>query len=83
MKPATPSQLKVLSFIRGRLMTRGRPPTRKDIANAFGWASLNAAQETIEALRKKGLLRPPKEPRIACILRRRPTSCSARNLVTG
>ncbi len=50
----TPAQSSVLAFIRSHIAIRGRPPTRKEIAKAFGYASDNAAQEHVRALERKG-----------------------------
>lgn len=50
----TPRQREILDFIRNSLEVLGAPPTRAEIANAFGFASANAAEEHLKALAKKG-----------------------------
>jgi len=50
----TPRQQEILDFIRNTLEVLGAPPTRAEIANAFGFASHNAAEEHLKALAKKG-----------------------------
>ena len=50
----TPRQREILDFIRNTLDVLGAPPTRAEIANAFGFASANAAEEHLKALAKKG-----------------------------
>lgn len=48
----TPRQQEILDFIRSTLEVLGAPPTRAEIANAFGFASHNAAEEHLKALAK-------------------------------
>ena len=57
-KPATltPRQREILDFIRNTLEKFGAPPTRAEIANAFGFASHNAAEEHLKALARKGII---------------------------
>ena len=43
-------------FIRQRLTESGAPPTRDEISQAFGFRSLNAAEQHLQALQKKGLI---------------------------
>jgi repressor LexA len=50
----TPRQREILDFIRNTLDVLGAPPTRAEIAHAFGFASANAAEEHLKALAKKG-----------------------------
>lgn len=50
----TSRQREILDFIRNSLDVLGAPPTRAEIANAFGFASANAAEEHLKALAKKG-----------------------------
>lgn len=50
----TSRQREILDFIRNSLDVLGAPPTRAEIANAFGFASPNAAEEHLKALAKKG-----------------------------
>jgi len=52
----TPRQQQILDFIRNTLEMLGAPPTRAEIANAFGFASHNAAEEHLKALAKKGII---------------------------
>jgi repressor LexA len=49
-------QQEILDFIRNTLEMLGAPPTRAEIANAFGFASHNAAEEHLKALAKKGVI---------------------------
>lgn len=50
----TPTQARVLQHIAEHILTWQRPPTHADIAKHFGWASINAASDVIEALARKG-----------------------------
>lgn len=52
----TERQAEVLEFIKDHLRIRDRPPTRMEIAKAFGWASPNAAEDHLRALEKKGAI---------------------------
>ena len=52
----TPRQSEILEFIRNALTESGAPPTRYEIARAFGFRSLNAAEQHLQALQKKGLI---------------------------
>jgi repressor LexA len=52
----TARQSEILEFIRGTLAESGAPPTREEIARAFGFRSPNAAEQHLQALRKKGLI---------------------------
>ena len=56
MVKLTPRQQEILDFIRNSLEVLGAPPTRAEIAQAFGFASHNAAEEHLKALAKKGLI---------------------------
>jgi repressor LexA len=49
-------QQEILDFIRNTLEVLGAPPTRAEIANAFGFASHNAAEEHLKALARKGVI---------------------------
>lgn len=53
----TPRQQEILDFIRNTREVLGAPPTRAEIARAFGFASPNAAEDHLRALVKKGLSR--------------------------
>ena len=50
----TPRQREVLDFIAGHVRDRGVPPTRAEIAHAFGFRSPNAAEAHLRALARKG-----------------------------
>jgi len=52
----TARQSEILEFIRSALIDQGAPPTREEIARAFGFRSLNAAEQHLQALAKKGLI---------------------------
>lgn len=52
----TARQQEILDFIRNTLEILGAPPTRAEIAGAFGFASHNAAEAHLKALAKKGLI---------------------------
>ena len=56
MEELTPRQQEILDFIRNTLETLGAPPTRVEIARAFGFASANAAEEHLRALARKGAI---------------------------
>ncbi|MCK6429277.1 MAG: transcriptional repressor LexA [Burkholderiaceae bacterium] len=52
----TSRQAEILDFVRRTLVESGAPPTREEIADAFGFRSLNAAEQHLQALQKKGLI---------------------------
>jgi repressor LexA len=52
----TSRQSEILEFVRATLAESGAPPTREEIARAFGFRSPNAAEQHLQALRKKGLI---------------------------
>ena len=52
----TPRQQEILAVIRNTLEVLGAPPSRAEIASAFGFASHNAAEEHLKALAKKGVI---------------------------
>lgn len=52
----TPRQQEILDFIKNTLEVLGAPPTRAEIAQAFGFASANAAEDHLRALAKKGAI---------------------------
>ncbi len=56
MEKLTPRQQEILDFIRDTRESRGAPPTRAEIAQAFGFASANAAEDHLKALAKKGAI---------------------------
>lgn len=53
----TRRQQEILNFIRDRIAADGMPPTRAEIAAAFGFASPNAAESHLRALAQKGVIR--------------------------
>lgn len=53
----TERQAEIYGFVRDFIRANKYPPTRKQIADAFGFASPNAAQEHLLAIEKKGWLR--------------------------
>lgn len=55
-KKMTARQAEVFNFIKSFQEKEGWPPTRKEIAAHFGFRSLNAAEDHIKALAKKGYL---------------------------
>ncbi len=52
----TERQQEILDFIRDQKATRGITPTRAEIQNHFGFASINAVTDHLKALEKKGAL---------------------------
>ena len=52
----TDRQQEILEFIRDQKATRGITPTRAEIQNHFGFASINAVTDHLKALEKKGAL---------------------------
>jgi repressor LexA len=56
MKPLTQRQQQVLTFIQDRVKNLGIPPTRAEIARALGFNSVNAAEEHVRALVRKGVI---------------------------
>lgn len=56
MRTITAMQRTVLQFLYDFQQRRGSMPTRKEIADHFGWASPNAAWEHVRALVRQGLL---------------------------
>ena len=63
MTHLTSRQQEVLNFIRNTLEDLGAPPTRAEIAVAFGFASHTSANGHLKALAKKGAIRL--EPNLA------------------
>ena len=55
-KLLTLRQREILEFIRNTVESLGAPPTRAEIASAFGFASHNAAEEHLKALARKGII---------------------------
>ena len=56
MAQLTPRQSQVLQIIQQFIDDYGMPPTRADIARELGFRSVNAAEEHLKALQKKGVL---------------------------
>jgi len=50
----TPTQQKILNFIRKAIEKTGFPPTRAEIAKAFHYSSPNAAEDHLRTLERKG-----------------------------
>lgn len=56
MTPMTKKQQAVYNYVVGYTMQHGYPPTRKEIANAFGMSSHNGAQCHLKAIQEKGYI---------------------------
>lgn len=56
MQDLTPRQAEILELIRQTLEETGMPPTRAEIADAFGFSSPNAAEQHLRALARKGVI---------------------------
>lgn len=56
MNDLTPRQAEILDLIRQTLEETGMPPTRVEIADAFGFSSPNAAEQHLRALARKGVI---------------------------
>ncbi len=56
MAELTPRQAEVFRFVREFMQNNGMPPTRAEISRALGFRSLNAAEEHLRALARKGVL---------------------------
>lgn len=54
--PLTSRQQQILELIRRHLDETGSPPTRAEIARAFGFRSANAAEQHLRALARKGAI---------------------------
>ena len=52
----TARQQQILQLIRDAVSERGSPPTRAEIAQAFGFRSPNAAESHLRALARKGVI---------------------------
>ena len=52
----TPRQQQILGLIRRHIRETGYPPTRAEIARAFGFRSVNAAVDHLKALAKHGVI---------------------------
>lgn len=56
MDALTSRQAEILALIRDTIAQTGLPPTRAEIAAAFGFRSPNAAEEHLRALARKGVI---------------------------
>jgi repressor LexA len=56
MDDLTPRQAEILALIQEYISDEGYPPTRMEIADAFGFRSPNAAEEHLRALERKGYI---------------------------
>lgn len=56
LDPLPSGQARVLIYIRKYIEKHGFAPTRKEIADGMGFASINAAQQHVEALAEKGMI---------------------------
>jgi repressor LexA len=52
----TQRQQQILELIQHSVLDTGSPPTRAEIATAFGFKSSNAAEEHLQALARKGVI---------------------------
>lgn len=53
----TDKQWEVLQFLKLFIERRGIPPTRHELADAFEWKSVNAADQHLRLIEKKGYIR--------------------------
>jgi repressor LexA len=56
MTDLTPRQTQILRLIQRAIMETGMPPTRAEIARELGFKSVNAAEEHLRALHRKGVI---------------------------
>jgi repressor LexA len=56
MQDLTPRQQQILSLIQRVIRETGMPPTRAEIAKEIGFRSINAAEEHLRALERKGAI---------------------------
>lgn len=56
MRDLTPRQQEILALIGRHISETGFPPTRAEIADALGFRSVNAAEEHLKALARKGVI---------------------------
>jgi repressor LexA len=56
MRELTPRQKQILLLIQKVIRETGMPPTRAEIAGALGFRSVNAAEEHLRALERKGAI---------------------------
>lgn len=57
MKPLTPEQQRVLSFITEHHQDSGAPPTVREICQALGYKSINNARQHLRLIEQKGYIR--------------------------
>jgi len=56
MQQLTPRQQQILEMIQDFIAEHGLPPTRAEIARELGFKSVNAAEDHLKALQRKGVL---------------------------
>src|SRR3954453_6440308 len=56
MEPLTDRQAEILRLVRELTEVSGYPPTRAEIAEKMGFRSVNAAEQHLRALEKKGAI---------------------------
>jgi repressor LexA len=56
MDKLTPRQTEILTFLQDFIESTGMPPTRAEIARELGFKSVNAAEEHLRALQRKGVI---------------------------
>jgi len=56
MHDLTPRQSEILLFLQEFIEEAGMPPTRAEIARGLGFRSVNAAEEHLRALQRKGVI---------------------------
>jgi len=56
MEKLTARQAEILSFLQDFIEESGMPPTRAEIARKLGFRSVNAAEEHLRALQRKGVI---------------------------
>ncbi len=70
MKPLTPRQAEILTFIQEKVIENGYPPTVREICKATGLASSSTAHGHLMHLEEKGYIqRDPSKPRTIKILK--------------
>ncbi|NDH50064.1 MAG: transcriptional repressor LexA [Proteobacteria bacterium] len=57
MKNITPRQQKILDYIRDIKLNYLKSPTRREIADHFGFQSINSVQSHLKAIENKGLIK--------------------------
>jgi SOS-response transcriptional repressor LexA len=55
-RPLTEKQARVLAFVREEIVTKGRPPTAREIAAMLGARSTNVVTDYLWALERKGFI---------------------------